>query len=573
MNSDDFFDETPERPKMVAGRYRLPHPVTGVEQSWTRATTHAELPEDAFAITRWQLRQLLLGLSRRTDLLRLVESWHEDPGHAALDEVIKTAHEVAGNDAKANLGTAVHGVLQQVDQSWNPCWSDGVAPPGVDIPEWAAACVSSYVKELTRHGLQPIPTMTERRVVNLALGCAGTLDSLYTEADGTVVLGDKKTGRLDYPERKHAIQLSVYAAADYMLTDAGPPIDLRSVGIRQDYAVLVHVDPESGTCTIYRVDLRRGQYGANLASDVRQWRRERHLMLPYVAPNGIAPAAIGLQESRTLRIVPAQPVDPQWRASLDAELQAKYPIVPTSRVDDMDDMAVNADTERLIDAAAQHVAPLRTAEDLLKPTTKKEEVQAYCQAHGITDLAHTKKVLVDMLHAAGKLGTASATVLGSPVGEDGRIISRFKDPAELPPGPIGDGEDPTDPHTRAFHRARLGEIAAAPTVGELGRIHNMVLRVGGDQAWTDELTRAARARATALDAQNGTVRQIEHNGAKTPEEAIAAAQTSHEMAQIWNLVTIGGSDETAWTPELNVMAHARLAEIDRLLNGHPSSQQ
>jgi hypothetical protein len=604
VNSDDFFDQGGERPDIVAGRYRLPHPETGTEQSWTRATTHAELPEDSFALTRWQLRQLLIGLRQRPDLLRLIESWSADPGNDELDTVIKTAHEVAGNDAKANLGTAIHGVLQQVDRLWNEpapgqnpdldAWLQHVAR----VPEWAMPHARGYVAELRRHGLTPITTMIERRVINLALGCAGTLDNLYEEADGTVVLGDKKTGRLDYPERKYAIQLAVYQGADYLLDpDGGPPIDLRSVGLRREYAVLVHVDPESGACSIYRVDLRRAQYGANLATDVREWRRERHFLLPYVAP-GVLPAELWraaerAEGGRHLAAVPTSYRDPAVEEILGSnEVRRQRPdlfeadgtaIPAVPAVDGatrpgpnggtqvyqlgewMDDPGTFAVAGGLADPGNEHSANSTTAslgealgytmDELMK--LPKAELQATLRRlDSGASVAHQRKILAEKiltLRAGGKVATSSPGA-GKPAGRGA------PDPAELPAGPATSAaEDPTDPRSPAFHRARLSEIAAAHTAGELGRIHAYVTRVGGDQAWTDGLTEAARARLAVLDPPD---RRIEWRGEVIePAAAVAAATSSQDMAQVWNLVTVGGSDESSWTPELNEAAHARLAAI------------
>lgn len=616
MNSDDFFDQGPERPEIVAGRYRLPHPETGAEQSWTRATTHAELPEDSYALARWQLRQLLLGLRRRPDLLRLVESWSEDPGRDDLDDVIKTAHEVAGNDAKANLGTAVHGVLQQVDRAWNR--ELGCPDPAViaALPEWSIPHVNGYLAELTRQHLTPIPSMVERRVVNLDLGCAGTLDNLYEEADGTVALGDKKTGRLDYPERKYAVQLAVYHGAAYLLDpDGGPPVDLRSVGLRREYAVLVYVDPESGACSVYRVDMRRAYVGANLAADVREWRRQRHFLLPYVPPGALPAeawrAAERAEGERHLAVVPSGPLVgetrvrdgrvEQWAADgwqdrgeatpLAREIVAAAPLVNAYRDPAVEevlgpdevqrqrpDLSTFATSGGLADPGNEHSANSTTAslgealgytmDELMK--LSKADLQGVLRGLDPgASVAHQRKILAEKILTVQR-GGAVAT---STPADTSRNVSKTNDTAELPAGPIGGGEDPSDPRSPAFHRARLAEVAAAGSAGELGRVHAMVIRVGGDQAWTDELTEAARARLAVLDAPARRVEWTDDRGAHSaaPSEAVALARSSQEMAQVWNLVTLGGSDEAAWTAELNEAAHARLAAIQAEVEQRPPS--
>lgn len=621
MDSDDFFDQGDERPEIVAGRYRLLHPETGEERSWTRATTHAELPEDSYALTRWMLRQLLIGLHRRPDLLRLVESWAEEPGRDDLDAVITTAHEVAGNNARANLGTAVHGVLQRVDRAWNDAEAldrgsdEWLTRAGV--PEWALPHARSYVAELRRNGLKPIPTMVERRVINLDLGCAGTLDNLYEEADGAVVLGDKKTGRLDYPERKYAIQLAVYHGSSHLVgQDGGPPVDLRSLGLRREYAVLVYVDPESSACSVYRVDMRRAQYGANLAAEVREWRRERHFLLPYVAPGAVPAerwrAAERAEGGRHLAAVPVAPPGPlvDYRDPVTEEALGQNEVrrqrpdlydengtpIPAVRASVTGDPGTFAVSGGLADAGNEHSANSTTATlgDVLNAELgraaglapgeawtadalmklSKAELQGVLRGldPGAT-VAHQRKILADKiltLQDGGRVATTTPALPGSAalakVRAEGGLFG--KDPAELPAGPIGGGEDPTDPRSPAFRRARLAEVAAAPSVAELGRIHAMVTRLGGDQAWTDEMTEAARARTAHLDSIQ--VRKIDWKGrGVTPAEAVARAESSREMAQVWNLVTVGGSDEAAWTPELNERAHARLAALQAAVEQAP----
>lgn len=538
---DDFFSGPPDRPEIVAGRYRLPHPETGEEQSWTRATTHAELPEDSFALTRWQLRQLLLGLHQRPDLLRLIESWADQPSKDDLDAVIKTAHEVAGNDSKANFGTAIHGVLQGVDRQWPEQGPDDewLARVAADAPEWARPHVVGYVTEMRRQGLRPIAAMTERRVINLALGCAGTLDNLFEECDGTVVLGDKKTGRLDYPERAYAIQLAVYNGADYMLgADGGPVIDLRSIPLRTEYAVLVHVDPETGAGSTYRVDLRRGQYGANLAAEVREWRKTRGLLLPYVPPGGAPVQAEWSSTGRHLQAVPSDVVEPM-AANLSGLVTGTPPAYePQVPEPEPGTMAVAGGLRDEQSAPASMDELMRLPKNELQRVLRSLDPGA--------SVAHQRKILAQKILTAQSGGSVATS---TPVSTS-RYVSNANDPAEIT-GPIG-AEDPTDPASPAFHRYRLAEIAAAQSVAELARIHQAVVRAGGDQAWTDAMTEAARARTSVLDARNGTPSHLEN---------LAACTSSQEIAELWARVTVGGSVPERWTPELVAAAERRLAEV------------
>lgn len=555
---DGFFDE--RGPARVDGRYRLPHPETGVEQSWTAATTHAELPEDSFALTRYQLRMLLLGLRERPDVLRMLEAAPDQPAASQLDEWIGMAHAAMATDEKANRGTAIHGVLQQVDRAWNA--ETGLPDPATiaRLPEWAMPYVKGYVEELRRQGLTPLRTMAERQVVNTDLSCAGTIDNLYAEADGTIALGDKKTGRLDYPERKYSIQLAVYAGARWMLdpSTTGLPqtahIDLRSVGLRQDYAVLIHVDPETGACSTYRVDLRRGQYGANLAVEVRAWRNERGLLLPYVPPAAqVAPALE--QSTRHLQAVPSGPLVGETRVNgnrveqWDGHAWQDMGEAVPGPADTVDIRPGTARQNNNIEQAGRKgngsvEQELVTLDNLMK-LPKPELQRVLRDLDPSATINHQRKILAEKILTAQAGGTIATTT------------PKLGDPAELPAGPATTGaEDPTDPRSPAFHRARLAEIAAAESVGTLGRIHGFVLRVGGEQAWTDALTEAARARAAVLDGAAFAVDPL-----REAAERITRATSSEEIAQIWADMTIGGSTPDRWTDALSQLAEGRLREI------------
>jgi len=533
-------DESPS--DVVNGRYRLPDPVTGEPTSFTRASNMGAVLADAFGLTRWQLREQLRGVGLRPDLQRLVSTFGHDTPKGDLDEVTRAAHEAAATGAKANNGTAIHAVLAEVDRAWR---EDDIDPEVTGkLPEWSLSYVASYVRELRRHGLEPIPTMVERRVCHRAVGVVGTFDNLYRESDASIVVGDKKTtGHLDLSASEIAVQLSCYAGAGWIWDDAARTWGRLMHDVRQDRAVVVHVDQEHATVSLYRVDLEQGRRALNLAAQVREWRNTKALLLPYVAPQVVP----GFTEQESRELINSTKVDP-------------FANIPNA------DDAANERTEQASDEAAvaypnagnegngdgptaDAIAStpvtngrLRTAEDLLRQRVTKGDVQQYAREHGITDLAHNKKVLIQMLEAAGKLAPAGTPTPPTSPGKG--------DPAEIH-GPIN-GSDPTNPHDPAFHEARLREIARADTVGALELIRRRVVRVGGDQAWTDAMVSAARARVAELD---------NPLAADDPGAMMSYCATPQDLATLWEQVTIGGTLPERWTDELNVAAQARLAEI------------
>lgn len=598
MNDRTFWDGPGDRAEVVAGRYRVADPVTGEVRSWTRASNIGAAVADQWALERYTNRQLVRGLAARTDLLDLLKASVE-LDNAKVDEVIETALQVSGSTIKANQGTTIHEVQRRVDL-------------GLPVPEGMEHYTDGYRAALKRAGLTVVAV--EVLVCNRPLGAMGRADRVYREADSTLVIGDtKSTAHLDLAQHEIAPQMATYACADYLDSrgfvgewrrfDAGAAPDkpawvpTTEHPIRTDYAIAVHVDRESGAVSLYRVDLHLGGYAANLATQVREYRNVKGILLPYVQPH--VPAAAGNQARTLERHLSAVP-DPFEQAAPDHPQDVHDRVqtatgLPTDQVSTalanmvrpvldqaythaqmLTEMAEAAGflqpderTEQASNEAAaaypttgnegstalpptvDNVAPvgdrvgppLRSAADLLRQKVTKAEVQQYAREHGLTNLAHNKKVLVEMLAAAGWLaepGTVSAA------GQ----APRTKDPGELT-GPVG-GADPTNPRSDGFRRARLAEIAAASTVAEVRRINESVTKRGGDQAWTDEMTTAARARVTALDARNGQPSELEN---------LAGCVTSQQVADLWDRVTVGGSAPDRWTITLDGAARARLEEI------------
>lgn len=270
-STDSFFDQPPGRDDpgfVVNGRYAIKHPETGKPSTWQRASNFGAPLADQNAISRWQKRELIRGLNLREDLIELIRTATEIT-NAQADEWAAMALAAAAADAKANRGTAVHEVLAAYDS-------------GRQYSERYAHIVHGYGSELNRHGLTPVAW--EVVVLNVPLGAAGRLDRIYREREGSYVLGDVKTGRLDYAIHEFAVQLAVYNTAKYLVDDTGSPKPLPWV-LRQDYAVLVHVDPVTGESSTYRIDMPLSLRAANLAVQVRSWRSTKDVALPYVPPD------------------------------------------------------------------------------------------------------------------------------------------------------------------------------------------------------------------------------------------------------------------------------------------------
>lgn len=619
-------------PERENGRYKLPDPHTGEQRSYQSASNYGYPLLDQYGLTKWRQRQLLIGVAQRPDLIAMLSTMGTAAGedNSKLDEIVATALNVAGTSVKANRGTAIHEAFRAADE-------------GRPYPAEYEPFVASYRAELARHGLTV--GLIERLVTSPGFGACGRLDRTFIEADGTHVLGDvKSTGRLELQAHEISVQLKIYQAASHMRSADGKTWEAIPRGkhpLRDDYAIVVHVDQETAAVTLYRVDLRIGGIGAQLAEQVRGWRKSGPVLLPYVPPAGnvaeaeystaqvvtataeqvaelqasnpsmehpvvfngpeivtvpglgpveltpdpwAGPAVIGppvamapTEHGGVIHPTPGMP-EHDYRGGMDTPpdvigvavehinrvhgVNVAYnrdPAIPGGEVQPVPPVAqggqypetsgagvpvpqptpsVSQYTEAMYPPhpnAPVTVTPLLTAAEMMKPTFTKAKVQQYCRDHGITeDLAHTKAKLIEKLNAKGKLAH---------------------------PG-MG-GQMRAEPHihpaqTEAFRSMTLSKIGNASSAGELQTINREVVRFGGDQAWTDEMTEAARVRVGQLDAVTPAVPHPE----TILFDKIRVAENSSKLAEIWEEVTVGGSVPGNWTPAIHQASTARLAELN-----------
>lgn len=626
-STDAFFDQPPGRDDpgyVVNGRYAIKNPETGKPATWQRASNFGAPLADQNAISRWQKRELIRGLNLREDLIELIRTATEIT-NAQADEWAAMALAAAATDAKANRGTAVHEVLRAYDS-------------GQQYSERYAHIVHGYGSELRRHGLTPVAW--EVVVLNVPLGAAGKLDRVYREREGSYVLGDVKTGRLDYAVHEFAVQLAVYNTAKYLVDDTGSPKPLPWV-LRQDYAVLVHVDPVTGESSTYRIDMPLSLRAANLAVQVRSWRSTKDVALPYVPPDaatrevdaqwanaglasdlnrvvevdappadlsnrvGIAvdqvPGGIaatirhsaaeqnlpddhpGREANESVAAYHARLADEDNRAQafghhtqtsavpVESRPQPYTPKVGEQRIrpdgvtlywtgQDWDpvnpvqaaNLAVPGEGPRAgmpfdptPDESAAFGGPIPADGDLTAPAIDPEteaaelsklpkaELQRMLKALGGTDLAHHRSWLAnEIVRRKNGSPTDNRPPTGAPALEGPRPVA-----------PVAAAEQ--TPHTLAL-------IGSANSVADLARIRDKIVGVGGDKAWTDQMTEAARARAAVLD----------EGDRQSVLARIDTAGGSQELAALWAELTLSGTAPSHWTAEYQERATARLNFIN-----------
>lgn len=273
------------------GRYLLTDPITGRKRAYTRVSTLKSKSTDSFGIDKWKMRMALMGVAYdqsghgrllRT-LLELADREGEMPERSWKEALNKVADEAfdtgGGNDASA-MGTALH--------AWTE-WLDLGLGTLEQVPEMFRPYCEAYLSTLAENRIEVVPELIEKIVVNLAYDVAGQFDRVYRLLDGSLVLGDLKSGaNITIGWREIAQQMAGYQTAEYMLDDEDnwvPTPDMRT-----DYAIIVHVpvmEPQP-RAEIVTIPLAKGRTFLNTSLDVMHIQRDRdmgHFTLP--TPEGI----------------------------------------------------------------------------------------------------------------------------------------------------------------------------------------------------------------------------------------------------------------------------------------------
>lgn len=296
------------------GRYLVLAPGADKTTGYTRATTVAKTLDDESNLKTWAQRMTALGLAGRPDLVALVAA--TDPeDKKTLNSICERASEAGGATVRRDLGTALHKMLE--DSWFDPNY---VAPKPYD------ADVMAVHIALNAAGFTVAAGMTERMIVNDRHQIAGMFDLLLaTNGDDELIMADIKTGSsVDFGALGWATQLAIYANADALYrqgqaADGSEDVREPMPNINKSTGVIIHVQPESGSCDLHWLDLEAGAEALELAMEVRRLRKFKpmHKM-------DIASAETAVEQ--VARIFDTTPdaielVSQEWRAWIRLRLQ------------------------------------------------------------------------------------------------------------------------------------------------------------------------------------------------------------------------------------------------------------
>lgn len=268
----------------------------GTARGVTRVTTFVKAASDSKAINDWGKRNIVIGASRRPNVLLRANGLTHENDCAALTQIVAELEEAAGAKVGSDLGTFLHEFTEQMDaglKTWR------------DAPEQFRRSLARYEQSLEDAGLEPVPGLIERTtMVREFGGVVGTFDRVFCHRpSGTYLIGDLKTGKtMEYSMDETNTQMWLYAHGvnqsgvyDWNTDTWAPPGfygDSEETGpwqvhaVREDVGVIIHMPvqgPQAGTVTLVHADLEAGARHAELCHAVRS--RHRSKVAPFMVPD------------------------------------------------------------------------------------------------------------------------------------------------------------------------------------------------------------------------------------------------------------------------------------------------
>lgn len=232
-------------------------------KAYTRISTLSGGLDDKGGLVDWTAAMAMIGVVKSKSIFAQIAhlaSAHEHPwysdGKKPLKELVQRAKDLGGADDAAGMGTAFHGLCEELDKGNPPAF----VPEGMQ--EWIDAR-SAALADFE-------PVLIEPFVVNDELGVAGNPDRFLRHIPtGVVYAADDKTG-MDEPAYplKVTIQVAIASRSDLYDQKSGKrtPIDCD-----QSRGILIHTPLRSGVpqTSLYWLDLDKGWELAQLSAHVR----------------------------------------------------------------------------------------------------------------------------------------------------------------------------------------------------------------------------------------------------------------------------------------------------------------
>lgn len=253
------------------------------EKHWVfRVTKYIDVLDDGYQLDLWKQRQVLRGTVVRPDLQLKAAALGEQPDKVETyeqyrdwrneyDQLTRKLMDAAKSGEKANIGDALHLFSERLDR--------GLRVDPREVPQRYHQHLSSYVQATA--GLTAIEV--ERFMVCDELKCGGTPDRILLDERGRIVIGDVKTGNVDYDPEKIARQLAIYAHSRFYDDATGERT--MPYEIDQEWGVVIKLDARTGVCELLDINLAEGWQGVLTCQRVRAERNRKVTVRPHVDPD------------------------------------------------------------------------------------------------------------------------------------------------------------------------------------------------------------------------------------------------------------------------------------------------
>jgi hypothetical protein len=266
---DSYAEDRAEVPRNHYGQYLIPsadgrQPANG--KGRPRVSTIAKIGPNTDRLQQRAERLVVAGLAKDPAInaaAMKAEALQDDTKEkrAALQKVAASAFAVAGGHDRANRGTRIHQLVEDIKRGKD-----------VEVPEELRTDVDAYFAVLEKHGLEFMPEFMER-VVLCPYDSGGAIDDIMrrwnpdTEMYEFVVVDTKTGASLDFSRLPILSQLWMYANAlcFFVTTDIERDKDGKITAVRgyqedmplelrRDKAVIIHLDG-LGAAHYYEIDI------------------------------------------------------------------------------------------------------------------------------------------------------------------------------------------------------------------------------------------------------------------------------------------------------------------------------
>jgi len=372
------------------GRPLITPPGGGKPVAYTRVTTLAKTLEDQSALTSWKQRMTLEGASLRPDIVTSAAAHRGDK--AQLNKLCEQAMDAAQAGAKATIGTALHKILEKIDLGQDP------GP----VPEQHHADIRAYRELMVRTKLRIVGC--EVFLVLDDLQVAGTTDRILQAEDGTLIIGDLKTGSIEYGGLSISCQLACYSNGLVYDPATGQRQTLaeRFGGkVNEDLGYVIHLPSGEGRAELVEADLAQGWQVAFGSLSARAWRKDSR---KWLQSTGLKVDANAVPQVETLPLPAAEPAGSAMQpvgGSLSLAIQYRSSLRELNEL--WRDFGVEATDADKAAAKTRHSELCQELADRIASVRHDDELVELWQEHGawmppdLVDLVKAQHTLINAI--------------------------------------------------------------------------------------------------------------------------------------------------------------------------------